>query len=91
MRASILIGLAWIGCRADVVPVVEEPEVPMDPPIEEPEVPEPPSITHAFGALTLPPHEDNTSRCVQWSVGNEKPLYVQAVKLANRGSFHHSN
>ncbi|MBA3547319.1 MAG: hypothetical protein H0T76_12605 [Nannocystis sp.] len=53
--------------------------------------PEPQLLTHAFGALTLPAQEDNASRCVSWRLGNEQALYVQAVQLANEGSFHHSN
>lgn len=49
------------------------------------------TITHAFGALTLPAQSDNAQRCVSWRLGNEAALYVQSVRLANEGSFHHSN
>ena len=48
-------------------------------------------ITRAFGELELFPHEDNASRCVSWTVGNEQPIYAQAVLMANEGGFHHSN
>lgn len=49
------------------------------------------TITHAFGALTLPAQSDNAQRCVSWRLENEAALYVQSVRLANEGSFHHSN
>ncbi len=48
-------------------------------------------ISHAFGDLALPASEDNTDRCASWRLDNEAALYVQAVQLANEGSFHHSN
>ena len=49
------------------------------------------TITHGFGPLALPGFEDNAGRCASWRLDNEQALYVQAVQLANEGSFHHSN
>jgi hypothetical protein len=48
-------------------------------------------ITHEFGPLSLPAFEDNVDRCVSWTLENEKPVYVNAVQMANLGAFHHSN
>ena len=47
-------------------------------------------ITHEFGSLALPPLGESEP-CVSWTIANDKPLYVQAVTLANLSSFHHSN
>ncbi|MFO7562232.1 MAG: hypothetical protein R6X02_06285 [Enhygromyxa sp.] len=52
--------------------------------------PETAALTHAFGTITLAPFEE-TEPCVQWTLDNEAPLYVQAVTLSNLGYFHHSN
>ena len=48
------------------------------------------TVTHEFGEGALPPFAE-TSPCVSWTLGNDKPLYVQAVTLSNLSSFHHSN
>jgi hypothetical protein len=53
--------------------------------------PEPARITRAFGELALDAYEDNTSRCVSWTLDNEEAIYAQAVVMANQGGFHHSN
>lgn len=47
-------------------------------------------VAHAFGDRTLEPYEEVT-RCVQWTLGNAAPLYVEGVSLANGGGLHHSN
>lgn len=52
---------------------------------------EPIRFTRAFGELALSAFEDDPSRCVSWTLDNEKPIYAQAVTLANEGGFHHSN
>jgi len=49
------------------------------------------TITHAFGQLALPGLSDDAQRCASWRLDNEAALYVQSVRLANQGSFHHSN
>lgn len=48
------------------------------------------TITHNFGSVTLEPSAEVVP-CVQWTLGNEEPIYVQSVKLSNLGFFHHSN
>ncbi|PRP99042.1 hypothetical protein [Enhygromyxa salina] len=48
------------------------------------------TLTHRFGTLELSPYQE-TEPCVQWTLDNEAPLYVQAVTLSNLGYFHHSN
>ena len=53
--------------------------------------PETHAITHAFGKLPLPALDDDADRCASWRLDNDQALYVQAVQLANEGSFHHSN
>ena len=45
---------------------------------------------HKFPDYTLDPGEE-TIPCVQWSLDNEKPLYVNSVTMANGGGYHHSN
>jgi len=72
---------------AAALPACVEPPLPLLPGGD----PEPRLLTHSFGALTLPPREDNATRCVSWRLDNEQALYVQAVQLANEGGFHHSN
>jgi hypothetical protein len=54
------------------------------------EEPETASLTHQFGTRELTPYQE-TEPCVQWTLDNEVPLYVQAVTLSNLGYFHHSN
>jgi hypothetical protein len=54
-------------------------------------VDDPNRITHYFGALSLPPFEDNVERCASWRLDNAEALYIQSVQLANEGMFHHSN
>jgi hypothetical protein len=48
------------------------------------------SITHEFGVDVLPPFGE-TEPCASWTLGNDEPLYVQAVTLSNLSGFHHSN
>jgi hypothetical protein len=48
------------------------------------------TMVHSFGVTRLGPFEE-TEPCVQWTLGNDKPLYVNAVTLVNDGGYHHSN
>lgn len=48
------------------------------------------TVVHSFGTVTLAPHQE-LQPCIQWTVGNEKAIYVNRVTLANDGAFHHSN
>jgi hypothetical protein len=48
------------------------------------------TLAHAFPPRALDAFEE-TSPCVQWTLGNDQPLYVEKVTLATGGAFHHSN
>lgn len=48
-------------------------------------------LVHQFPDYTLEPGEEVWPECVQWTIGNEEPIYVNSVTLANGGGFHHSN
>lgn len=48
------------------------------------------SVIHSFGEYALEAHEE-VQPCVQWTLHNEKPIYINTVTLANDGAFHHSN
>ena len=54
------------------------------------EAPDTASLTHSFGVVELAAYEEREP-CVQWTLNNEAPLYVQAVTLSNLGYYHHSN
>ncbi|MBC8070913.1 MAG: hypothetical protein IAG13_21475, partial [Deltaproteobacteria bacterium] len=56
----------------------------------EPDDPDRETIVHSFGVLDLAPLEE-TSPCLQWTLNNEAPIYVQTVRLTNDGGSHHSN
>ncbi|MEM9453131.1 MAG: hypothetical protein AAGF11_03070 [Myxococcota bacterium] len=47
-------------------------------------------VTHSFGLYSLAPLEE-LQPCIQWTLHNEAPVYVQAVTMVNDGGFHHSN
>jgi hypothetical protein len=47
-------------------------------------LPDTASLTHEFGPRSLTPFEE-TEPCVQWTLDNDEPLYVQAVTLSNLG------
>lgn len=47
-------------------------------------------IVHSFGSVLMSPYLE-TEPCVQWTLDNDEPLYVNAVTLVNDGGFHHSN
>lgn len=55
---------------------------------------EPPAETallvHSFGVREMGPFEE-VEPCVQWTLANDQPIYVNTVTLANDGGFHHSN
>jgi hypothetical protein len=52
--------------------------------------PESALLVHSFGDYTMTPHLE-TEPCVQWTLHNDEPLYVNRVILSNDGGFHHSN
>lgn len=47
-------------------------------------------VIHSFPSYNLGPGEE-VIPCVQWTLNNDKPLYVNSVTLANGGGYHHSN
>ena len=56
---------------------------------ESPSAPAP--QTFEFGPYTLAPGQEITGQCVSVTLGNEEPLYVNAVELTTGAGFHHSN
>jgi len=48
------------------------------------------SVTHSFGTYSLTPREE-TEPCIQWTLNNDRAIYIEAVTLVNDGGFHHSN
>src|SRR4051794_15124105 len=47
--------------------------------------------TFAFGPFTLPANTEDTSKCVQITIGNDEPAFVNGVELTTGPGFHHSN
>lgn len=47
-------------------------------------------VAHSFGNYTLAPLEE-IQPCIQWTVDNEEPIYVNGVTIVNNGGYHHSN
>lgn len=47
--------------------------------------------TYAFGPFDVAAQQEDTSKCVQISLHNDKPVYVNTVELATGPGFHHSN
>jgi hypothetical protein len=48
------------------------------------------TLVHGFGEVTLAPFEESQP-CISWTLNNEQALYVQRIRIANEGGFHHSN
>lgn len=48
------------------------------------------TVVHSFGRKTLQPFAE-TEPCVQWTLDNDEPIYVNTVTLVNDGGYHHSN
>ena len=51
----------------------------------------PAPLTKRIDTYTVAAGEEVTNRCVSWTLGNDQPLYVNAVTLATGSGFHHSN
>ena len=47
--------------------------------------------SHDFGPYDLAPFEEQTDTCVQITLHNQEPIYVNAVELTTGPGFHHSN
>ena len=52
--------------------------------------PETAQMVHSFGKYTMKSFEE-TEPCAQWTLNNDKAIYINTVTLANDGGFHHSN
>jgi hypothetical protein len=48
-------------------------------------------LTHTFPAYTVSAGDEITGLCMSWTLGNEQPLFVNAVRAKNDGAWHHSN
>jgi hypothetical protein len=46
---------------------------------------------YQFGPFDVGANEEDTSKCVQISLHNDQPLYVNTVELTTGPGFHHSN
>jgi hypothetical protein len=48
------------------------------------------TLVHSFGVQRLAAFEEKEP-CVQWTLGNDQPIYVNTTTLVNDGAYHHSN
>jgi hypothetical protein len=49
------------------------------------------SWTHEFPAVELAAGEEREGICQSWTLGNDEPLYIDAVELSAGQGWHHSN
>lgn len=49
------------------------------------------SLRHVFPPVYLDVGEEVADVCQSWTLDNEEPLYVNAVRQTNEGGWHHSN
>lgn len=49
------------------------------------------SLRHVFPPVYLDVGEEVADVCQSWTLNNEEPLYVNAVRQTNEGGWHHSN
>jgi hypothetical protein len=49
------------------------------------------TLTHRFDSVHAESGQEIWNVCQSWSLGNEEPLYVTAVRQRNDGGWHHSN
>ncbi|MEM6993956.1 MAG: hypothetical protein AAF721_25820 [Myxococcota bacterium] len=86
------------GCGDDEAPSTEEAatgtgDAGTDETGDDTEVPLPEGharVVHSFGTRDLGPAEE-VQPCIQWTLGNEAPIYINKVTLTNDGGYHHSN
>lgn len=48
------------------------------------------TLVHSFGISSLAPFEE-TEPCAQWTLRNDRPIYINTMTLVNDGAYHHSN
>ena len=78
------------ACSKDEEPS-EDDEAAEDSGAELPPLPEGHArVNHSFGVVDLAALEE-TEPCIQWTLQNEQPIYVNKLVLTNNGGFHHSN
>jgi hypothetical protein len=51
----------------------------------------PEAQTFEFGPFSVPASTEDTSKCVQITIGNDEALFVNSVELTTGPGFHHSN
>lgn len=49
------------------------------------------TVEHAFPALSIAAGSESTRNCQSWTLGNEEPLYLNAVSMSAGPAWHHSN
>lgn len=47
--------------------------------------------TYPFGPIDIPGGSEDTGTCVQFTLHNDQPLFVNQIELATGPGFHHSN
>src|SRR4249919_1126988 len=47
--------------------------------------------TLSFGPFSIPSNSEDTSKCVQITLHNDEPVFVNSVELTTGPGFHHSN
>ncbi len=47
--------------------------------------------TYSIGAIDIPGGTEDASKCVQFTLHNDQPIYVNQVELTTGPGFHHSN
>ena len=47
--------------------------------------------SHGFGVVTVGAGTEDASLCLSWTLDNDEPLFVNAIRTENDGVFHHSN
>lgn len=48
-------------------------------------------MAHTFPAFDVPAFDEQYRDCQSWTLGNDEPLYVNAVEMAAGPGWHHSN
>ncbi len=48
------------------------------------------TLVHSFGFANMAPFAESEP-CVQWTLHNDAPIYINTVTMVNDGGFHHSN
>ncbi|MCR9162515.1 MAG: hypothetical protein ACE37F_19240 [Nannocystaceae bacterium] len=87
--ASLVFVASVVGCAEPEV-VYPEPREPLPDPQMPADAQANARLVHETVPFELEGSQETMS-CYSWTVGNDAPLYVQAVEFQNGGSFHHSN